>query len=81
MIQSIIIENDNNISNLIKHYSDKGLKIKQIETGYVYDIAIDVIPCRYTYEETSELISFTDDTTVEDYEAPLAEFGVKEESE
>lgn len=37
---------------LIKHYSDEGFKILQKETGILYDEAIDVIPCRYTYEET-----------------------------
>lgn len=40
----------------IRHYSDKNLKIRQIETGIVYDDAVDVIPCAYTYEETDELI-------------------------
>ena len=29
-------------------------RIRQIETGAVYDEAIDVIPCQYTYEETDE---------------------------
>lgn len=38
--------------NLIRHYSDSDVKIRQVETDYVYDEAIDVIPCRYTYEET-----------------------------
>jgi hypothetical protein len=37
----------------VKHYSDKGVKMKQVETGILYDDAIDVIPCRYTYEETA----------------------------
>lgn len=40
--------------HLVRHYSDKGVKLKQIETGVVYDEAIDQIPCKYTYEETSE---------------------------
>lgn len=26
--------------------------IRQIETGYIYEEAIDVIPCAFTYEET-----------------------------
>ena len=47
MIKTEILEN-----NLIRHYSDDNFKIKQIETGIIYDEAIDVIPCRYTYEET-----------------------------
>lgn len=38
--------------NLIRHYSDNGMIIKQVETGSLYDEAVDVVPCRYTYEET-----------------------------
>jgi hypothetical protein len=37
---------------LIRHYSDSGMKLLQVETGMVYDEAIDVVPCQYTYEET-----------------------------
>jgi len=33
--------------------SDK-YQIRQIETGAIYDEAIDSIPCLYTYEETDE---------------------------
>lgn len=42
--------------HLIRQYSDKGVKIKQVETGIVYDEAIDLIPCEFTYEETDERI-------------------------
>lgn len=38
--------------NFVKHYSDSGFKIKQIETEILYDEANDVVPCKYTYEET-----------------------------
>ena len=38
---------------LIRHYSDSGLMLRQVETGVLYDSATDVIPCRYTYEETN----------------------------
>jgi hypothetical protein len=41
---------------LVRHYSDQGLYIMQIETGVEYSEAIDVIPCRYTYEETDKPI-------------------------
>ena len=41
---------DNNTR--VKHYSDINMKIKQLETGIIYDDAVDVVPCRYTYEET-----------------------------
>ena len=37
---------------LIRHYSDAGKYIWQVETGIEYAEAIDVMPCRYTYEET-----------------------------
>lgn len=29
-------------------------KIKQVETGIIYDEAVDLMPCRYTYECTDE---------------------------
>ena len=35
-----------------RRYSDKKMKLRQIETQVLYDDAVDVIPCRYTYEET-----------------------------
>jgi hypothetical protein len=30
--------------------------IRQVETGIVYYDAVDVLPCKYTYEETDEPI-------------------------
>ena len=39
---------------LIKHESDCGKMIRQKETGREYSSAVDVIPCRYTYEETDK---------------------------
>lgn len=42
--------------NLVKHYSDQGVYIRQIETGIEYAEAIDVVPCRYTYTETDNVI-------------------------
>lgn len=35
-----------------RRYSDIGMKLRQVETGILYDDTVDVIPCRYTYEET-----------------------------
>ena len=52
MLKSEIIEN----GERIHHWSDAGLKIRQVETGIVYDDAVDVMPCRYSYEETDEPI-------------------------
>ena len=36
----------------VRHWSDKDVRLRQIETGKLYDDAVDVIPCRQTYEET-----------------------------
>jgi hypothetical protein len=40
----------------IKHYSDRGYKIIQVETGRVFCSAIDLTPCRFTYEETDIIL-------------------------
>ena len=39
--------------NLYRTYSDEGYRIKQIETGNIYDEAIDIEDASYTYEETN----------------------------
>ena len=49
------------IGERILHYSDQGMKIRQVETGILYEDAIDVMPCRYTYEETDILIPIEDE--------------------
>lgn len=36
----------------VRHYSDSGMKIRQIETGVIYEDAVDDYPSAYTYEET-----------------------------
>lgn len=46
-----------NDNTLIKHYSDAGFMLLQVETGIKYTDPIDVVPCRYTYKETDELIN------------------------
>ena len=48
-----------------RRYSDKDVMIKQIETGNLYEDAVDVIPCKYTYEET--------DIPIEHPEEPIEE--------
>lgn len=45
-----------NDGTLIKHYSDLGLMLLQVETGAKYSDPIDVYPCGYTYIETDEFI-------------------------
>lgn len=39
--------------NLYRNYSDENFKIKQNETGNIYDEAIDIEGSIYTYEETN----------------------------
>ena len=39
---------------LYRTYSDENFKILQVETGNVYDEAIDIETSNYTYEETDE---------------------------
>ena len=73
MIISELIEN-----NRIRHYSDSGFRILQNETGIVYDDAVDVLPCRYTYSETDERIENGGiEATEADYQAALAKLGVQ----
>lgn len=45
-----------NDGTLIKHYSDAGFMLLQVETGVKYSDPIDIFPCPYTYEETNELV-------------------------
>lgn len=42
--------------NLFKTYSDEGFMIKQVETGALYSIAIDVEYKEYNYIETNKKI-------------------------
>lgn len=63
--------------NRERRYSDQGMKLRQIETGILYDDAVDVIPCPYTYEESDEPIESVDEeATAADYEAALNDMGV-----
>ncbi len=39
---------------LIKHESDAGRMLEQVETGDRYASAVDTFPCQYTYRETDE---------------------------
>lgn len=49
----------------------------------MYSDPVDVVPCRYTYEETDVLIEQEeteenpDEATIEDYQEALGEFGVE----
>lgn len=61
MVKSELIEN----GNRIHHWSDADMKLRQVETGNIYDDAVDVMPCRYTYEETDIPIEETEATAEE----------------
>lgn len=56
MIKEELVENNERI----RHYSDAGMMIRQIETGILYEDAVDNVPCKYTYEETDEPIPDND---------------------
>ena len=56
------------IGERILHYSDQNMKIRQIETGKLYEDAIDVMQCQYTYEETDIPIP-VDDEEIDENEA------------
>lgn len=62
--------------NLYRTYSDEGYRIKQVETGSIYDEAIDVEDTPYTYEETDMSIE-EEKATEEDYLKALAKLGVE----
>lgn len=41
---------------LFRTYSDQDFYIKQIETGAIYDNAVDIESSTFTYEETDKMI-------------------------
>lgn len=49
-----------NDGTLIRHYSDRGVLLLQNETGAKYSDPVDLVPCRYTYTETDELVDDSD---------------------
>lgn len=49
------------IDDRIRHYSDQNMMIRQVETDILYEDALDVIPCQYTYEETDIPIASLED--------------------
>lgn len=67
-----------NDDTLIRHFSDKGVKLLQVETGEVYPDPVDIVPCPYTYEETDELIKNDEDNSDEmsEIEAKAAAYDI-----
>lgn len=41
-------------TDLVKHYSDEGKDIIQLETGGIYTEAVDKYPCKFRYEEVPD---------------------------
>ena len=71
MIQSVMIN-----EKLIRHYSDEGKRLKQVETSKIYGSEVyDSVPCRYTYEEVAE-VPVEEEATAADYEEALESLGV-----
>lgn len=62
-----------NDGTLIKHYSDAGFMLLQVETGIKYADPVDIIPCMYTYEETNEVIDGDEEITDDDFLDMIAE--------
>lgn len=56
MIRRVFYETREDGVNLYRTYSDEGFKIKQKQTGIIYDEAIDVESAPYKYEETTEKV-------------------------
>lgn len=56
MIRRDFYKTRNDGVNLYRTYSDENYRILQVETGFVYDEAIDIETANYTYEETNEKI-------------------------
>ena len=63
----MVIEEFLNDGTLVKHYSDKGMLILQVETGVKYGEAIDIVPCGYTYTETNELLNENEETSENEF--------------
>ena len=60
---------------LYSTYSDKDLKIRQVETGEIYDEAVDVEGIGFTYEEVDAQVDVT--ATETDYINALESLGVQ----
>lgn len=46
------------VDGRVRTYSDTGFRIRQLDTGMIYDDAVDSVP--HEYEETDELIPVPD---------------------
>lgn len=74
----MIIEQQIN-DTLVRHYSDAGVIIKQVETGTLYSDAVDVVPCRYSYQETDTPVEQTAEDLQDAAEAAKILLGMEDE--
>ena len=54
MIKREFYKTRNDGVKLYRTYSDENYRILQVETGFIYDEAVDIESVNYTYEETEE---------------------------
>ena len=65
------------IESRVRRYSNQKVKLRQAETGVLYDDAVDIVPCPYTYEETDIPIDEqAEEAQAEDYREALERMGV-----
>lgn len=62
-----------NDGTLVKHYSDQGYLLQQVETGDKYSDPVDVVPCPYTYIETTEFAEDSEEISDEEFGAMIKE--------
>ena len=74
----MIVEQKINES-LVRHYSNAGMMIKQVETGVLYSDAVDVVPCRYSYEETDTPVEQTTEDLQDAAQAANILLGMEDE--
>lgn len=71
------IDNGIDREDLIKHYAEdeEGVRffIKQNETGYLYEEAVDVYPCRYSYTATDMPVVVEEDEEDEEENVQISE--------
>ena len=69
------VEHDDLVLTYAENAAHQKYRIRQVETGIVYDSAVDVYPSRYTYEVTDELIP---EEAVEEPEANASDAALEE---
>lgn len=68
IVRELCLEREDGVK-LYRTYSDSGMKIRQDDTLYIYDEAIDVEGTAHTYTETD--VSIDDSVTAEEALAAL----------